>query len=125
MRSLFCLSLFFCFLFGLQAQRPKLELDVENPIVQKVLKRVLEEGIPRVTGKNEKIRELSFLSKKRKDETIRLRGRILFQNPKAALGNGDYRFKLRMNSNLLKPKIQMLKLQTFRIWFIRFYKRVI
>ena len=108
-----------------QIKKPRIELNVDNPIVKTVIKKALEEYIPKVTGENEKVKDISFITKKKTEEFVDLKGTVLFQNPKAALGNGNYRFKLKMGSNLLKPKIYHLKLQVARLWFIRFYKRVI
>jgi hypothetical protein len=108
-----------------QPKLPKLELNVDNPIVKMFIKKALEEYIPKVTGENEKVKDISFITKKKTEEFVDLKGTVIFQNPKAALGNGNYRFKLKMGNNLLKPKIYHLKLQVLRIWFIRFYRKVI
>ena len=108
-----------------QIKPPKLELNVDNPIVKAVIKKALDEYIPKVTGENEKVKDISFITKKKTEEFVDLKGTVVFQNPKAALGNGNYRFKLKIGSNLLKPKIYHLKLQVLRIWFIRFYRKVI
>ena len=108
-----------------QIKPPRLELNVESPIVQTVIKKALQEFIPKVTGENEKVKDISFITKKKTEEFVDLKGTVIFQNPKAALGNGNYRFKLKMGNNLLKPKIYHLKLQVLRIWFIRFYRKVI
>lgn len=108
-----------------QIKPPKIELNVDNPIVKTVIKKALDEYIPKVTGENEKVKDISFITKKKTEEFVDLKGTVLFQNPKAALGNGNYRFKLKMGTNLLKPKIYHLKLQVLRIWFIRFYRKVI
>jgi hypothetical protein len=108
-----------------QIKPPKLELNVDNPIVKAVIKKALDEYIPKVTGENEKVKDISFITKKKTEEFVDLKGTVIFQNPKAALGNGNYRFKLKIGNNLLKPKIYHLKLQVLRIWFIRFYRKVI
>jgi hypothetical protein len=127
MKNILFYSLFLSiFLFPpqLQAQR---QLTVDNPVVQKVMKVTLQKYINEQTGENEKVKDIVFQHKpkKRNPDVTKLKGTVLFQNPKAALGNGDYRFKMEINTNLLKPKIHKLKLQVLRIWFIRFYKRVI
>ena len=103
----------------------QLKLTVDNPVIKAFIKKGLEEYIPKVTGENEKIKDISFITNKKTEEFTALKGTVLFENPKAALGNGNYRFKLKIGNNLLKPKIHYLKLQVARIWFIRFYKRVI
>jgi hypothetical protein len=130
MKKVTFLSVLLCFFFlafdaQAQGKLPKIELNVNNPLVQSVIKKALQEYIPKVTGKDEKVKSIDFRSNKKVGETIALKGTVLFENPKAALGNGNYRFKLKMNSNLLQPKIHYLKLQVFRVWFIRFYRRVI
>jgi len=122
--SLICLLLILC--FGILPEAAaQLKLTVDNPIIKAFIKKGLEEYIPKVTGKNEKIRDISFITNKKTEAFTALKGTILFENPKAALGNGNYRFKLKIGNNLLKPKIHYLKLQVARIWFIRFYKRAI
>ena len=109
---------------SLQAQ-PK--LTVENPVVQIVMKLTLQKYINEQTGENEKVKDIEFKHKPKKSnpDITKLKGTFFFQNPNAALGNGNYRFKMEINTNLLKPKIHKLKLQVVRIWFIRFYKSVI
>lgn len=114
-----------CLFWATQTLQAQLKLDIENPVVQHFMKKAMQEYIPKVTGKNEKIKDIQFLKTKRKEEFTNIKGTILFQNPNAALGNGNYRFKMQIGNNLLKPKIKCLKLQVARIWFIRFYKRVI
>jgi len=117
-----------CFLLiNVEAQipMPKLKFSVDNPIVKTVIKKALNTYIPKVTGENEKVRDVQFKTRKETDEFVSLKGTVLFQNPAAALGNGSYRFKLKVGKDLLKPKIYHLKLQIFRIWFIRFYRRAI
>ena len=130
MKKITLLSVLFCLFFvafdaQAQIKLPKIEFNVNNPLVQSLIKKALQEYIPKVTGKDEKVKSIDFRSNKKIGETTALKGTVLFENPKAALGNGNYRFKLKMNSNLLQPKIHYLKLQVVRIWFIRFYKRVI
>jgi hypothetical protein len=131
MLSLSRLSLLLSLIFVLantstaQIKLPKLKIDVNSPIVQMFIKKALQEYIPRVTGKDEKVKDIKFTTNKTIGEVTKLKGTVIFQNPKAALGNGNYRFKLKMNSNLLNPKIHSLRLQVLRIWFIRFYKKVI
>lgn len=103
----------------------KLELNLENPLVKNVIKKGIQEFLPTVTGSNEKIQDLNFKTKKKSGDMTKVKANLTFANKSAALGNGDYRVKFKIGNNLLKPKISMLKLQTFRIGFIRFYKRVI
>jgi hypothetical protein len=98
---------------------------VDNPIVKTFIKKALAEYIPKVTKYNEKVQDIQFETTQKTEEFTALKGTVLFANQKAMLGNGNYRFKLKIGNNLLKPKIYSLKLQTFRIWFIRFYKTVI
>lgn len=125
------LSLLLSLIFALanqstaQIKLPQLKLDINSPIVQTVIKKALQEYIPRVTGKDEKVKDIKFTTNKTIGDAVKLKGTVIFQNPKAALGNGNYRFKLKMNSNLLQPKIHSLRLQVLRIWFVRFYKKVI
>ena len=109
---------------NLQAQR---QLTVEHPVVKKVMKVTLQKYINERTGENDKVKDIQFKHKpkKKNPDVTKLKGTVFFQNPSAALGNGNYRFKMEINTNLLKPKVHKLKLQVLRIWFIRFYKRVI
>ncbi len=128
MRKLLVFCLFFVAIGSLWGQKfklPKLDLNLDSPIVQGLMKRTLQEFIPRVTGKDGKVKDIRLDTRKALGETIKLKGTVIFENPKAMLGNGNYRFKMRLNSDLLKPKIHYLKLQVSRIWFIRFYRRVI
>ncbi len=103
----------------------KIQINIDNPLVKTFIKKALAEYIPRVTKYNEKVQDIQFKTNKKTEEYTAIRGTVLFANQKAMLGNGNYRFKLKIGNNLLKPKIYSLKLQTFRIWFIRFYKKVI
>jgi hypothetical protein len=103
----------------------QIQINIDNPIVKTFIKKALAEFIPKVTKYNEKVQDIQFEATKKTEEYTAIRGTVLFANQKAMLGNGNYRFKLKIGNNLLKPKIHSLKLQTFRIWFIRFYKRVI
>lgn len=126
MKKLFSLSVFLLFnLFHGETNAQKLELNVDNPIVKTFIKKALAEYIPRVTKINEKVQDIQFETTKKTEDLTAIKGTVLFSNQKAVLGNGNYRFKLKIGNNLLKPKIHTLKLQTFRIWFIRFYKKVI
>lgn len=122
---LFCS--FFCLMFMMNSVQAQPQLKIDHPIVQKVMKVTLQKYINEQTGENEKVKDINFQHKpkKKNPDISKLKGTVLFQNPKAALGNGDYRFKMEVNTNLLKPKIHCLKIQVLRIWFIRFYKRVI
>lgn len=103
----------------------QIQINIDNPLVKTFIKKALAEYIPRVTKYNEKVQDIQFKTTKNTEEYTALRGTVLFANQKAMLGNGNYRFKLKIGNNLLKPKIYSLKLQTFRIWFIRLYKKVI
>ena len=103
----------------------QIQINIDNPLVKTFIKKALAEYIPRVTKYNEKVQDIQFKTTKKTEEYTALSGTVLFANQKAILGNGNYRFKLKIGNNLLKPKIYSLKLQTFRIWFIRFYKKVI
>jgi hypothetical protein len=103
----------------------QIQINIDNPLVKTFIKKALAEYIPRVTKYNEKVQDIQFKTIKKTEEYTALSGTVLFANQKAMLGNGNYRFKLKIGNNLLKPKIYSLKLQTFRIWFIRFYKKVI
>ena len=135
--SMLCLfSLLLCCTITVKAQTfdlsalskldlPKLELNLENPLVKNVIKKGIQEFLPKVTGSNEKIQDLNFKTKKKSGNITKVKANLTFANKSAALGNGDYRVKFKIGNNLLQPKIHMLKLQTFRLGFIRFYKRVI
>ena len=103
----------------------QIQINIDNPLVKTFIKKALAEYIPRVTKYNEKVQDIQFKTTKKTEEYTALSGTVLFANQKAMLGNGNYRFKLKIGNNLLKPKIYSLKLQTFRIWFIRIYKKVI
>lgn len=103
----------------------QIQINIDNPLVKTFIKKALAEYIPKVTKYNEKVQDIQFKTTKKTEEYTAIRGTVLFANQKAMLGNGNYRFKLKIGNNLLKPKIYSLKLQTFRIWFIRFYKKVI
>ncbi len=126
MKRLTILPIFiFLFLFGIVGKAQQIKINIDNPIVKTVIKKALSEYIPKVTKYKEKVQDIQFETTKKTEEYTALRGTVLFANQKAMLGNGNYRFKLKIGNNLLKPKIYSLKLQTFRIWFIRFYKKVI
>lgn len=103
----------------------QLQINIDNPLVKAFIKKTLAEYIPRVTKYNEKVQDIQFETTKKTEEYTSLRGTVLFANQKSMMGNGNYRFKLKIGNNLLKPKIYSLKIQTNRIWFIRFYRRVI
>ena len=91
MHSLVRLSLLLSLIFALanqsaaQIKMPKLKLDVNSPLVQTFLKKALQEYIPRVTGKDEKVKDIKFTTNKTIGEAVILRGTVIFQNPKAAL----------------------------------------
>ena len=108
-----------------QLKSQQIQINIDNPIVKTFIKKALAEYIPRVTKYKEKVQDIQFETTKKTEEFTAIKGTVLFANQKAILGNGNYRFKLKIGNNLLKPKIYSLKLQTFRIWFIRFYKKVI
>ena len=108
-----------------QLKSQQIQINIDNPIVKTFIKKALAEYIPRVTKYKEKVQDIQFETTKKTEEFTAIKGTVLFANQKAMLGNGNYRFKLKIGNNLLKPKIYSLKLQTFRIWFIRFYKKVI
>ena len=126
MKSLSILPIFiFLFLCGTVSKAQQIQINVDNPIVKGFIKKALAEYIPRVTKYKEKVQDIQFETTKKTEEYTALRGTVLFANQRAMMGNGNYRFKLKIGNNLLKPKIYSLKLQTFRFWFIRFYKKVI
>ena len=108
-----------------QLKSQQIQINIDNPIVKTFIKKALAEYIPRVTKYKEKVQDIQFETTKKTEEFTAIKGTVLFANQKAMLGTGNYRFKLKIGNNLLKPKIYSLKLQTFRIWFIRFYKKVI
>ena len=112
-------------IIGNKSSAQQIQINIDNPLVKTFIKKALAEFIPKVTKYNEKVQDIQFKTTKKTEEYTALRGTVLFANQKAMLGNGNYRFKLKIGNNLLKPKIYSLKLQTFRIWFIRFYKKVI
>jgi hypothetical protein len=121
---------FFLLICGLifftnELRSQQIQINIDNPIVKAFIKKALVEYIPKVTKYKEKVQDVQFETTKKTEEYTALRGTVLFANQRAMLGNGNYRFKLKIGNNLLKPKIYSLKLQTFRIWFIRFYKKVI
>jgi hypothetical protein len=118
----FLLSLLF---LANEASAQQIQLNVDNPIIKTFIKKALQEYIPKVTKNKEKVQDIQFETTKKTEDYTALKGTVLFANQKAALGNGNYRFKLKIGNNLLKPKIYSLKLQVARIWFIRFYKKVI
>lgn len=107
------------------ASAQQIQLNVDNPIIKTFIKKALQEYIPKVTKNKEKVQDIQFETTKKTEEYTAIKGTVLFANQKAVLGNGNYRFKLKIGNNLLKPKIHSLKLQVARIWFIRFYKKVI
>jgi hypothetical protein len=126
MKFLAILTFFILITFsGSICHAQQIQINVDNPIVKTFIKKALAEYIPKVTKYNEKVQDIQFETTQKTEEFTALKGTVLFANQKAMLGNGNYRFKLKIGNNLLKPKIYSLKLQTFRIWFIRFYKRVI
>ena len=108
-----------------EASAQQIQLNVDNPIIKTFIKKALQEYIPKVTKNKEKVQDIQFETTKKTEEYTAIKGTVLFANQKAVLGNGNYRFKLKIGNNLLKPKIHSLKLQVARIWFIRFYKKVI
>ena len=108
-----------------QLKSQQIQINIDNPIVKTFIKKALAEYIPRVTKYKEKVQDIQFETTKKTEEFTAIKGTVLFANQKAMLGNGNYRFKLKIGNNLLKPKIYSLKLQTFRIGCIRFYKKVI
>jgi|GEM_PF-3936416 len=112
-------------LFSASVSAQKIKFSVDHPVVQRVVKAALKEYIPKVRKKNEKIKDIQFKSTKAGENYNKIKGTVLFDKPGKALGNGNYRFKMKIGNNLLKPEIKSLKLQVARIWFIRFYKRVI
>jgi|JI61114C2RNA_FD_contig_31_1900859_length_737_multi_4_in_0_out_0_2 hypothetical protein len=121
-----------CLLIGLGSASPlaaqmfkKPKFSLDNPLVKSFVKESIEQYLPQVTGKSEKIKDITFQEKKKSDATVAVKANVLFENPNAGLGNGNYRVKFRIAEDLLKPKIHYLKMQVVRIWFIRFYKRVI
>lgn len=117
--------LFILVMSAFEVEAQKIQLNVDNPIVKTFIKKALAVYIPKVTKINEKVQDIQFETTKKTEKYTTIKGTVLFANQKAVLGNGNYRFKLRLGNNLLKPKIDMLKLQVLRIWFIRFYKKVI
>jgi hypothetical protein len=125
MKLIFPTLIFLFLIFGNNCSAQQIQINIENPIVKTFIKKALAEFIPKVTKYKEKVQDIQFETIKKTEEYTAIRGTVLFANQKAMLGNGNYRFKLRIGNNLLKPKIYSLKLQTFRIWFIRFYKKVI
>jgi hypothetical protein len=125
MKYLFYLFIFLLLIIGNKSSAQQIQINIDNPLVKTFIKKALAEFIPKVTKYNEKVQDIQFKTTKKTEEYTALRGTVLFANQKAMLGNGNYRFKLKIGNNLLKPKIYSLKLQTFRIWFIRFYKKVI
>ena len=101
-------------------------ISLDNPIVQQVLAKAVETYLPKVRkGKTERVERVELRRRKEGKDWIDFQANVLFKNPQAALGNGNYRIKFKMSRTLLPPKIHYLKMQTFRIWFIRFYRRVI
>lgn len=108
-----------------QINAPNIDFSLDNPVVKTVIKKALNVYIPKVTGKNEKVKDVTFVTKNETNEFQEVKGTVTFQNPAAALGNGSYRVKLKVGKNLLNPKLYYLKLQVLRIWFIRFYRKVI
>ena len=125
MKYLFYLFIFLLLIIGNKSSAQQIQINIDNPLVKTFIKKALAEFIPKVTKYNEKVQDIQFKTTKKTEDYTALRGTVLFANQKAMLGNGNYRFKLKIGNNLLKPKIYSLKLQTFRIWFIRFYKKVI
>ncbi len=126
MKHLLLMPFLLLFLFlANEGNAQQIKLNVDNPIIKTSIKKALQEYIPKATKNNEKIQDIQFETTKKTEEYTALKGTVLFANQKAALGNGNYRFKLKIGNNLLKPKIHSLKLQVARIWFIRFYKKVI
>jgi hypothetical protein len=125
MKYLFYLFISLLLIIGNKSSAQQIQINIDNPLVKTFIKKALAEFIPKVTKYNEKVQDIQFKTTKKTEEYTALRGTVLFANQKAMLGNGNYRFKLKIGNNLLKPKIYSLKLQTFRIWFIRFYKKVI
>ncbi len=121
----FSAFLFILVISAFEVEAQKIQLNVDNPIVKTFIKKALAVYIPKVTKINEKVQDIQFETTKKTEKYTTIKGTVLFANQKAVLGNGNYRFKLRLGNNLLKPKIDMLKLQVLRIWFIRFYKKVI
>ncbi len=121
----FSVFLFILVISAFEVEAQKIQLNVDNPIVKTFIKKALAVYIPKVTKINEKVQDIQFETTKKTEKYTTIKGTVLFANQKAVLGNGNYRFKLRLGNNLLKPKIDMLKLQVLRIWFIRFYKKVI
>jgi hypothetical protein len=117
--------LLFLLCFCTSAAQAQLKLSLDNPLVQAFLSKAVEQYLPKVIGRSEKVKGLTFTRNNPKGEWLKLKATVHFENPKAALGNGNYRIKLVMGKNLLKPQIKSLKMQYMRIWFIRFYKRVI
>jgi hypothetical protein len=125
MKYLFYFFISLLLIIGNKSSAQQIQINIDNPLVKTFIKKALAEFIPKVTKYNEKVQDIQFKTTKKTEEYTALRGTVLFANQKAMLGNGNYRFKLKIGNNLLKPKIYSLKLQTFRIWFIRFYKKVI
>jgi hypothetical protein len=126
MRNLTVLPLLvFLILFITKSNAQQIQINIDNPIVKTFIKKALAEYIPRVTKYKEKVQDIQLETTKKTEEFTAIKGTVLFANQKAMLGNGNYRFKLKIGNNLLKPKIYSLKLQTFRISCIRFYKKVI
>ena len=125
MKYLFYLFISLLLIIGNKSSAQQIQINIDNPLVKTFIKKALAEFIPKVTKYNEKVQDIQFETTKKTEEFTAIKGTVLFANQKAMLGNGNYRFKLKIGNNLLKPKIYSLKLQTFRIGCIRFYKKVI